>query len=165
MYLFCPSCKTKLVRKLINNRNYLACPSCDFIFWNNPKPTTSAILEKDGKILMIKRNQELLKGFWVLPGGFMEYEETPEETTVREVKEETGLKIQTKELVGVYKINDDEDPSGATVDIIFHGEILGGTLKIEKDFSDFRFFNTNNLPDLIAYKHRKAILNFKEKFL
>ncbi len=153
-YKFCPSCKTKLVRKSIDGRPRLTCQKCGFVFWNNPKPVVSVLLEKEGRILMLKRAHEPFKRYWVLPGGFMEYDETPEEAIKREAKEEAGIDIIVDKLIGVYQI--DDDPRGIHVDIIFSGK-WSGVISLDEDLGEYKSFKTNKLPKKIAYKHREAI--------
>lgn len=106
-YKYCPNCKTELQKKIVNNETGLFCSSCSFVFWNNPKPVTSVIIEKDNKVLMLQRYNEPFKNYWVLPGGFMGYEETAEQSIIREAKEETGLNVKIKGIVGVYRIYND----------------------------------------------------------
>ena len=55
-----------------------------------------------GKLLMVKASRGYTKGMWNMPGGFVQYGETPEESAARETKEETGLDIKVESLVGVY---------------------------------------------------------------
>lgn len=57
-------------------------------------------IRKDGKVLMLLRSKEPMKGKWTGIGGKTEFDEEPLESCVREVKEETGLEIEP-ELVGV----------------------------------------------------------------
>jgi NADH pyrophosphatase NudC (nudix superfamily) len=83
-YKFCPSCKVKLERKLIDGRERFFCPNCDFVFWNNPKPVVSILLHDNGRILMIQRANEPLKDYWCLPGGYVNYDEKLEEAIRRE---------------------------------------------------------------------------------
>ncbi|MFH1866874.1 MAG: NUDIX hydrolase [Patescibacteria group bacterium] len=154
-YNFCPTCTTKLVRKKIDRRKLLSCPKCDFIFWNNPKPVVSAIVNDDIKILLIKRAQKPLKNYWCLPGGYVDYVEEPEEALIREVEEEANLKIKIKKLIGVYQI--DNDPRGINLDIIYSTSVKSSKIKLNKESSKFKYFSPNRLPKLIAYKHRQAI--------
>ncbi|MFI0412434.1 NUDIX hydrolase [Actinomadura sp. 3N508] len=58
------------------------------------------VRRSDGCILAIKRADD---GRWVPPGGVLELDETPYEGVVREVLEETGLKVEPERLTGVYK--------------------------------------------------------------
>ena len=158
-YKFCPTCAAKLVRKVIDRRSLLACPKCSFVFWNNPKPVVSVILDKEGKILFVKRAKKPLKGYWCLPGGYIDYIEMPEAAAIREAKEETNLNIKIDELVGVYQI--DNDPRGINIDIIYAGSIITGKLKLNEESSEFKFFAIDKLPKLIAYKHREAIKDWE----
>ncbi|MBI5229472.1 NUDIX hydrolase [Candidatus Micrarchaeota archaeon] len=154
-YKFCPSCATPLTRKTIGRGSFLSCPKCGFVFWNNPKPVVSVILEKEGQILLIKRAKKPLKDYWCMPGGFVEYAEKPKDAAVREALEETGLETELRGLVGVYQI--DNDPKGINLDIIYFGEIRGGSLKLSEEHVEYKYFSLNELPELIAYKHRQAI--------
>lgn len=159
-YKFCPFCKTDLKEKVIDNENVLNCSNCGFIFWNNPKPVVSIILENHGKILMLQRTNEPFKNYWCLPGGFISHEETPEEAIKREVKEETGLDLEIKNIVGSYRI--DNDPRGIHIDIIYNG-IGESMIKLSSEDTNYAFFEPDNLPEQIAYKHREAINDWLKK--
>lgn len=158
-FKFCPTCSNILQSKPIERENRQLCSKCGFILWNNPKPTTSIILEKTGKILLLQRLDEPFKGYWVLPGGYVEYNEEPTVTIKREAKEETGLDVTVDNIVSVYLI--DTDPRGNSIDIVYSGKIVGGELKL-KEHSKSQFFSPDNLPDLIAYKHREVITKWFE---
>jgi ADP-ribose pyrophosphatase len=91
-FKYCPTCKEKL--KIINQK-ILDCSACGFHFYLNPVPTVAIILEnKNGQILFGKRKFLPKKGFWDLPGGFVDFNEKAKNTIVREVKEELGIKIK-----------------------------------------------------------------------
>ncbi len=66
------------------------------------RPSVLAIIEKNNKILMVKSTRGVSKGFWNLPGGFIDYMEKPEDGLKREVKEETNLDVKKMKLFGVY---------------------------------------------------------------
>ena len=153
-YKFCPSCATSLQNTLVDGTQRLTCPNCGFIFWDNPKPTTSIILAKESKVLLLKRSQEPFKGYWVLPGGYVEHDEDPQVTIVRETKEETGLHVIIRGIVWVYLI--DTDPRGNSIDIVFEGTISGGAMTL-REHARANFFAPNKLPEIIAYRHREAI--------
>ena len=59
--------------------------------------TTDAVIEFDGKVLLMKRTHPPFEGSWALPGGFVEQDETAREACVRETKEEVGLSIVIEE--------------------------------------------------------------------
>ena len=65
--------------------------------------TAAAIIEfPDNKILLVKRGIPVFRGYWALPGGKVEPEETVEEAVIREVKEETGLTVAIIKKIGEY---------------------------------------------------------------
>lgn len=154
-YKYCPQCASLLSKKLLQGWERLVCNKCGFIYWGNPKPVTSAIIEKDNNILLIKRSLEPLKGYWCLPGGIIEYDELPEKALIREVKEETHLDVKIDRLITVSQI--DNDPRGISIDIIYKVLIINGEIQLSEEHSEYEFFPFNSLPAQIAYKHREAI--------
>lgn len=70
------------------------------------------------KVALIKRKNEPFKGMWAIPGGFMENEETVEETALRELEEETGIRGVYLEEFGVFSKRG-RDPRGPTITIAF----------------------------------------------
>ena len=71
-----------------------------------------AVVIHDGRVLLVRRGKEPLRGRWVVPGGTVEAGETLEEAVVREVEEETGLTVAPREIVTVF---DRIDRDGDTV--------------------------------------------------
>ncbi len=159
-YKFCPYCKDNLHLEEIDGEKIKKCPNCDFIFWNNSKPVVSIIIHKNDKVLMLQRLNEPFKDYWVLPGGFIKSMETAEEAVVRELKEETGLNVEIEKNIGTYLI--DDDPRGVHLDFIFAGKTEGEVILSNED-KGWEYFTKDNLPEKIAYKHRKAILDWFSK--
>jgi 8-oxo-dGTP diphosphatase len=56
----------------------------------------------DGRVVLIRRGKEPLRGRWVIPGGTVELGETLQEALVREMREETGLVVRPREIVLVF---------------------------------------------------------------
>jgi 8-oxo-dGTP diphosphatase len=69
-----------------------------------PRIIASIILKRDNKVLLIKEILEDSKEHWIFPGGGVKFGETIEEAAKREVKEEIGLDIKIKELLGFKEI-------------------------------------------------------------
>lgn len=115
------------------------------------------VIHQNEKVLMLKRSNEPFKDFWVLPGGFMGINETPQEAIQKEVREETGLVPKIQGIVGVYRI--DNDPRGIHIDIVFHG-IGSGTINLSREDRNWNYFSPKELPKEIAYKHREAIIDW-----
>lgn len=113
-----------------------------------------AILIEAGRILLIKRGKEPFKGQWALPGGRLEENESAEECLVREMEEETGLRVELARLVGVYA-DPKRDPRGM-ISAAYLVRRVGGTLNAGSDASDFAWFELAKLPPLAA-DHAKII--------
>jgi len=130
----------------------------DTSLYKNPSLTVDAIILVDGKLLLIQRGQDPFKGSYALPGGFVEYGESVEEAVEREVKEETGLDAEVRELVGVYSAPD-RDPRGHTVSVVFYLTYIGGQPEAGDDASGVKFFEPDKLPEL-AFDHSRIIEDF-----
>jgi len=123
--------------------------------YKSPKLAADGVILENGRILLIKRGNEPFKDKWALPGGFVEYGEKVEDAAVREVFEETGLKTEIIDLVGVYS-DPNRDPRGHVVSTVFLLEKLSGDLKGGDDAADAKFFDLNQLPDL-SFDHNIII--------
>jgi 8-oxo-dGTP diphosphatase len=161
-YRFCPRCGGSLGRRKMAGQDRLVCSACEFVFYQNPVPAVAMIIPQGGKIVMVKRAEEPLRGRWCLPAGFLEMDESPEECAVREAKEETGLDIRVKKLLGVDIGRD--DPRVQVVLIIYLAERTGGRLCAGDDASEAALFGPAELPPDIAFAtHRRAIARYFER--
>ena len=61
------------------------------------------VFDAEGRLLLVRRGREPLRGMWSVPGGHVEPGEEPHETVVREVFEETGLRVRVARLAGVVE--------------------------------------------------------------
>lgn len=86
--------------------------------YENPALTTDAVWIRRERVLLVRRARPPFRGMWALPGGFVEPRETVEETVVRELREETGLRGRPWKLVGVYS-GPDRDPRKPTTTVAF----------------------------------------------
>jgi ADP-ribose pyrophosphatase YjhB (NUDIX family) len=66
------------------------------------RTATAIILQNQNEILLIKRSTPPFVGYWALPGGRSEPNETVEQTAIREVKEEIGLNVSIMQKIGEY---------------------------------------------------------------
>lgn len=122
-----------------------------------PIIATDAIILNDKKeILLTRRNIKPFKGYWVIPGGHVKYEEKVENAMMREVKEETGLSVKIIKLLGVYS-NPKRDPRYHIVSVIFLAKPVCGAPKTNKEVSEIRYFKLNELPSKIGFDHRHII--------
>lgn len=85
----------------------------------------SLIVEDQGKLLLLKRPN----GDLVFPGGFMRWQEHPTQTALREVKEETGLRVTLHHVVACYSIASTDFRSMSTLILVFCAEGKGGDMR------------------------------------
>jgi 8-oxo-dGTP diphosphatase len=105
----------------------------------------------ENRVLLIRRGQAPLLGEWSLPGGVLECGETLREAVAREVREETGLVVETSEMLGVYErlVRGDEGRMRYHYVLIdFLCRPVGGDLKAGSDAADVRWFTRGELPAL-----------------
>lgn len=119
-----------------------------------PLLTVDIIIEHQDKIVLIRRMNNPYKGHYALPGGFVDVGETVEHAAIREAKEETGLDITIKKLVGVYS-DRERDPRGHAVSICFLA-IGAGKLCAGSDAEAAGLFEADHLPKL-AFDHDKMV--------
>lgn len=129
---------------------------------NRIVPAASAVIVNDeGKFLLQQRSDNSL---WALPGGALEIGESISETIVREVKEETGLDVMPKYLVGVYSSPKHviAFPTGEVrqqFSLCFACAILGGELRISEESIAVGFFSLQEIEHLDI--HRSSYMRIK----
>lgn len=155
-YQFCPKCGGKLLVKFTEGRDRQVCSACEFVFYRNPIPAVAVILREGEKILLVRRKYEPCQGDWSLPAGFVEWGESPEETAVREAKEETNLDIALRELYGVFRARGERNYE--IVLVVYRAEILSGELQAGDDAMEARYFKLTELPDNVAFRVHRQIL-------
>ena len=87
-------------------------------YWNEPHASACVAVLRGGEVLLARRAVEPRKGRYVLPGGFVEFDETPYEAARRELREETGLDVGELDLLEVHTIRYRENE--ASLSIVFH---------------------------------------------
>lgn len=160
---FCPICGSELETRRIDDKDRLVCRACDFILYINPKVAAGILVEDDGKVVLVRRGVQPSAGAWALPSGFAEYEETIEETAIREAYEETGLRVEVDGLLGVYSY--DNEIIGRGVLVLFRGHGAGGVLRAGDDAAEVARFGPDELPPMgeVAFNtHRQALHDWKK---
>lgn len=126
-----------------------------------PRPAVTAdcivmTREDDPKVLLIERGHEPFKGCWAFPGGFMNMDETTEQCAIRELEEETGLKVNEIKQIGAYS-KVDRDPRGRTITVAYLA-LVDEPLPVrgQDDAAKAQWFSIKNLPKL-AFDHDDII--------
>ena len=130
--------------------------------YDYPRPAMTADiavlrLDEVPEILLILRLDPPFKDLWALPGGFMEMEETLEETARRELMEETGIRAGELIRFDTYdKTN--RDPRGRTITQVFVmiWKTDMGIPKAGSDASEIQWFGLHQLPEL-AFDHKEIV--------
>ena len=121
----------------------------------SPKVTVDVVLREKGRILLVKRAFGPYKGYWALPGGYIEYGETAEDAARREIKEETGLDVKIGKVLGVYS-DPGRDPRGHQITIVYEGRREKGELAGSKETMEVKMWDERDLPKL-AFDHKRII--------
>jgi 8-oxo-dGTP diphosphatase len=119
-----------------------------------PSLAVDTVLLFQGKLVLIRRKNPPYKGFYALPGGYVDIGESVESAAIRESKEETGLNMRILDLIGVYS-DPGRDPRGHVVSIAYLAEGSGETAS-GSDAASAEVFPLDSLPPL-AFDHRKII--------
>jgi ADP-ribose pyrophosphatase YjhB (NUDIX family)/GNAT superfamily N-acetyltransferase len=132
------------------------CPQCGFVHYRNPVPGVGLLVEMEGGIVLVQRGQQPFAGWWALPAGYIEADESVEQAAVRECWEETGLDVDLLELFGVYSFP--EGPVHSGIIIFYRAQPREGELRAGDDAQDVGIFPPDELPERLAFRtHREVI--------
>ena len=122
-----------------------------------PRPAVTAdcvvvTSEDEPRVLLIERGNPPYKGHWAIPGGFLNMDETTEQCAIRELEEETGLKIDKVCQIGAYS-KVDRDPRGRTISVAYLA-VVDQPLEVsgQDDAAKAKWFSIHALPPL-AFDH------------
>lgn len=96
---FCPRCGTELDAREFDGRERKWCASCEYPVFRNPVPCAGVAVLDGDRVLLVQRDAEPWVGSWCTPGGHLEVAEEPRDAAARELREETGLRVDPADLV------------------------------------------------------------------
>lgn len=154
---FCPACTTPLQEEEVAGRLRPKCLDCGLVLFKNPASAAAGVvLDRRSRVLLIRRAIEPYKGYWALPAGYQEIDETPQETVSREVKEETGIIVEPVRLIDLIFIPDDSrKPANLSIHLCIP---VGGELCPADDAEDAAWFAMTDLPEDMGFHNRERIL-------
>ena len=130
--------------------------------YDYPRPALTAdavvFCAEEQKILLIKRRNPPFQHKWALPGGFVDVNELPVQACIRELQEETGLRLKDGQLLGVYG-EEGRDPRGWTVSVSFVfkiDKVLMAKVCPGSDSQEVAWYSISLLPEL-AFDHHEII--------
>ncbi len=160
---FCPICGRQLEIRHDGESDRPHCAPCRRFYYRNPVPATCGFVRRgDGSLLLVQRGVEPCKGYWSLPGGFMELGETPGECIVRELREETGLDVSRVRLLGAQ--TKPSPINGAILVLGFVAEEWTGDLRSGSDVMNARFFAREERPDLAFTVHKDLLAIYDQEY-
>ena len=113
-------------------------------------PCVAAVIHDRGKVLVTRRSDN---GLWCLPGGAIDPDEAPAQAIVREVREETGLRVRPHKILGVFGGHRHLYPNGdqtSIVKIAFGCSVIGGELQCnDGEVSELVFVSPDAMPQLM----------------
>ncbi|MGI9102041.1 MAG: NUDIX hydrolase [Terriglobales bacterium] len=128
---------------------------------DRPLVGVGAVIVRDGRVVIVQRSTEPLKGQWSIPGGALEVGETLRQCAAREALEETGLQVEASEVLDVFD-SIYRDTEGRTqyhyVLIDFLCRPVGGELKVGSDAAQARWVTLDELAEFkVTETARKVI--------
>lgn len=127
----CSQCGTRLASVQLDGKAVQRCPACGVVAWRNPVPVGMALIQHQGRLVLVRRGRAPLADYWAPPAGYVECGESVPQAIVREAREECGLEIALDGLLGIH--------SQADVDVIilaYAAHSVGGALLAGDDASE-----------------------------
>ena len=141
---WCPRCR----EQLRGDTSRLDCEACGFVCYASSKATAGAlVIDAHGRVLLARRAFEPFKGYWDLPGGFLEEGEHPLDGLRRELREETGLEVEPLEFLGVWMDRYGGDSTAdVTLNLYWRARATAGEPQAADDVSELGWFDPDELP-------------------
>ena len=153
---FCPNCGTKVNFQIPpgDNRERAVCPHCEHIDYDNPNVITGTLPIFENKVLLCKRNIEPRFGYWTLPAGFMENQETTTEAAIRETWEEAEARVTIDALYTVINV-----PQIDQVHLFFLASMRDDKFGAGPESLETQLFSEEDIPwDELAFPTVKRTL-------
>ncbi|MBI3977808.1 MAG: NUDIX domain-containing protein [Chloroflexi bacterium] len=134
------------------------CQGCGRTHYHHSRPCAGAIVVRDGRVLLVRRAVEPFRGWWDIPGGFLQPGEHPEQGACRELLEETGLVIRPLRPLGVF-LDRYGEAGDWTLNHYYVAEVIGGEPHAADDAVELAWFSATALPTNVAFRHSQAVLD------
>ncbi|HEX6978813.1 MAG TPA: NUDIX hydrolase [Alphaproteobacteria bacterium] len=124
-----------------DTRERLICPDCGFVQYDNPKIVVGAVVRWQDKVLLCRRSIMPRKGFWTLPAGYLELNESAMDGARREAWEEARARIAIDGLLAVYNI-----PRLSQVQLIFRARLETPDIAAGPESEEVGLFGWDEVP-------------------
>jgi ADP-ribose pyrophosphatase YjhB (NUDIX family) len=123
------------------------CDHCGFVNYQNPKIIVGSVVYDDDRILLCRRAIYPRRGFWTIPAGYLENNETPEEGAKREALEEANARLNLGSLLAIYTMK-----HLSQVQLIYSATLRDLNISAGKESLDVQFFKWKDIPwDELAF--------------
>jgi ADP-ribose pyrophosphatase YjhB (NUDIX family) len=130
-----------------DNRERMICADCGFVLYDNPKIVVGAVARWGERILMCRRSINPRRGYWTLPAGYLELNESTSAGAEREAWEEAQAKIAIEGLLAVYDI-----PRISQVQLIYRARLIDDAVAAGPESLEVALFGWDEIPwDEIAF--------------
>ena len=130
-----------------DNRPRHVCTDCGFIDYRNPLVVVGAVCLWRGQVLLCRRSIEPRKGYWTIPAGYLELNESTADGARREAREEACAEIEIERLLAVYSI-----PRISQVQVIYVAALTDGAFAAGEETEEAALFDWDAIPrDHIAF--------------
>ena len=142
-----------------DDRERLVCGECGFVLYDNPKIVVGSVARWGDKVLMCRRAIDPRKGFWTLPAGYLELNESTRAGAEREAWEEARAKIAIESLLAIYDIT-----RLSQVQLIYRARLVDAAVSAGPESLEVALFSWDEIPwDDIAFPSvRWALLHERE---
>lgn len=155
VFNYCPRCGSPVGLQEKEGRIRPVCNTCGHIIYVNPAPAVALVVLDKGRVLLTLRNVEPKKGWWCLPGGFLEWGEGPEEGGKRELFEETGITGNNMRVLGAW--DSSTAPRRHVLVVVYIVETWSGEPVAGDDADEVKWFDIADCPPLAFEVHKKAL--------
>ncbi|MCQ0987111.1 NUDIX hydrolase [Jiella marina] len=130
-----------------DNQPRRICDNCGFVAYENPKIVVGSVVRHEGAILLCRRAIEPRRGFWTIPAGYLELNETPEEGARREAREEAEAELAISRLLAVYSV-----PRISQVQLIYRAGLKQPGFAAGPESLEVKLFRFEEIPwDELAF--------------
>ncbi|MET4697592.1 ADP-ribose pyrophosphatase YjhB (NUDIX family) [Constrictibacter sp. MBR-5] len=124
-----------------DSRERLVCADCGFVNYENPKIVVGVVATWEGRILLCRRAIHPRRGFWTLPAGYLELNETTADGAAREAFEEACARIRIDQLLAVYSI-----PRISQVQLMYRADLVSPDVAAGEETEAVGLFEWDEIP-------------------
>ena len=124
-----------------DNRERMTCAECGFIHYDNPKIVVGSVARWGARVLMCRRAINPRRGFWTLPAGYLELNESTSAGAEREAWEEAQARIRIEGLLAIYDI-----PRISQVQLIYRARLVDENVAAGPESLEVALFAWDDIP-------------------